>query len=293
MKPLNALLHVYCWTILCCLAVAIPGYAGSVTRPAVLPLVITLPSQALAQIDPVLVSASFVDQVIHNRPVQHYLDYFQALDADALDAKLNSQPRQLAFWINVYNGYTQYFLKTDPSTYLKDRPTYFSQDQINIVGDRVSLADIEHGVLRRGATIYTLGHIRLLFFRRPFVQRFAVDSVDYRIHFALNCGALSCPAVQPYTGLLLNHQLDANTRDYLHREVRYDAGKNVVEVPALLRWFSADFGGGDDDKLQILRRYGVVPVAATPRITYRKYDWTLQIENYALFMPSSAPSSTP
>lgn len=288
MNPMHAVLRLRSWMLLCCFMVALPAQAGSITRPAVLPMVITLPSQALVQIDPLLVSASFVDQVIHDRPVQDYLNYFQALDAETLDSRLDTQTRRLAFWINVYNGYTQHFLKSDPSTYLKDRPAYFSQDQIDIAGDRVSLADIEHGVLRRGATIYTLGHIRLLFIRRAFIQRFAVDAVDYRIHFALNCGALSCPAVQPYTALLVNQQLDANTHDYLQREVHYDAAQNVVNVPALLRWFSADFdGGGDSAKLQILRRYGLIPVAATPTIAYREYDWTLQIQNYAFFTPSS------
>lgn len=288
MNPKHVLLHLCRSMLACSFALCMPVHAGTITRPAMLPLVITLASQQLAESDPVLVSASFVDQVIHDRSVENYLLYFQALDAETLDRKLDTQARQLAFWINVYNGYTQHFLKLDPSTYLNDRPSYFSQDQIDIAGDRVSLADIEHGVLRRGATIYTLGHLRLLFFRRTFIQRFAVDTVDYRIHFALNCGALSCPAVQPYTAASVNQQLDANSRDYLQREVRFDAAQNVVEVPALLRWFSADFdGGGDDAKLQILRRYGAIPTAAMPRIAYRTYDWTLHLENYVLFTPSS------
>lgn len=285
MKLIHTVLLACGWLL------AMPAHAGLITRPALLPLVIELDQTALASADPVQVSAGFVDQVIHDQPVEAYLDYFRALDAEALDRRLNSQARQLAFWLNVYNGYTQHFLKSDPSTYLKDRPSYFSKDQIDIAGELVSLTDIEHGVLRRGATIYTLGHVRVLFLRSRFIQRFAVDAVDYRIHFALNCGALSCPPVQPYTALRVNEQLDANTRDYLQRETRYDAEQNTVAVPALLRWFSADFDGGSDAaKRRILRRYGVLPAAAEPGIDYRPYDWTLKIENYALFTPSAAPA---
>lgn len=264
--------------------------AATITRPAVLPRVAELAPQDFATADPVEVSTAFVDQVIHDLPAEAYLDYFRALDAAQLDRRLDTQERQLAFWINVYNGYTQHFLKRDPSAYLKKRSAYFGKDQIEIAGDRVSLEDIEHGVLRRGATIYTLGHVRTLLLRRPFVRRFAVNAVDYRIHFALNCGARSCPPVMPYTAQALNQQLDAASRDYLQREVRYDAGKNTVTVPALLRWFSADFDGGSAQaKRDILRRYGLIPANAEPDIKYLSYDWTLWIDNYAAFTPSTAP----
>jgi len=268
------------------LAVAAAGQAASISRPVPLPRVVGLEAKALNAADPVQVSAGFVDQVIHDGPVAAWLTYFQQLDADRLDRALDTQARQLAFWINVYNGYTQHFLKHDPALYLKDRPAYFGKDQIDIAGDRVSLEDIEHGVLRRGATIYTLGHVRALWLRRPFVRRFAVDRVDYRIHFALNCGARSCPPVMPYTAQTLEAQLDAGTRDYLQRQVRYDARANTVAVPALLRWFSADFdGGGGAAKRSILRHYDVIPATAEPTIYYLDYDWTLQIANYALFTP--------
>lgn len=289
MRLMDALLNLRSALIASLLLGAMPSQAGTISRPAVLPFVVLLDSKTLAGADPVQASAGFVDQVIHDQPVQAYLDYFRTLDANALDRRLNSQTRRLAFWVNVYNGYTQHFLKQDPSVYLEDRPKYFSTAQIDIAGDRVSLEDIEHGVLRRGATIYTLGYIRFLFMRSDFIQRFALDTVDYRIHFALNCGARSCPPVQPYTAPLVNQQLDANARDYLQREARYDASQNQVEVPALLRWFSADFDGGSAEaKRSILHRYGVIPAGVSPALTYRQYDWTLHIANYALFTPSAA-----
>ena len=265
---------------------ALPAQAGTLERPAVLPTVIELDVQRLAAADPVQVSAHFVDQVIRGVPVRAHLEHFRKIDAEALDRKLDTQARQLAFWINIYNGYTQHFLKTDPALYLKNRSKYFGLEQVEIAGDRVSLEDIEHGVLRRGATTLSLGHVRTLALRRPFIQRFAVDAVDYRIHFALNCGARSCPPVLPYTADAVNAQLDVGSRDYLSREVRYDAAAQVVHVPALLRWFSADFDGGSREaKLAILRRHGALPAGVTPEIEYRDYDWTLQIENYAVYRP--------
>lgn len=233
----------------------------------------------LDTLGPVALSANFVDRVIHDLPVDRHLQLFQAMDPQALDAALDSQEKQMAFWINVYNGYTQYFLKTDPSLYLNDRPAYFSAEQVDLAGASVSLEAIEHGVLRRGATIYTLGHVRLLFFRSDFVKRFAVNAVDYRLHFALNCGALSCPAVIPYTAEAVHAQLDASSRAYLAKEVVVRDG--VAQVPALLRWFSADFG----DKREVLRRYGLIGAEDRPKIEYLDYDWTLKVENYAAIIP--------
>lgn len=290
MTTTQAFCRVCVLIVACAISTALPAApvpSGTISRPTPLPLVIALEAAQFSEAGPVSVSSHFVDQVIHSLPVAAHLNYFRQLDPEMLDKTLATQAQQLAFWINIYNGYTQHFLKTDPALYLANRSKYFGLEQIDIAGDRVSLENIEHGVLRRGASIYSLGHLRTLTFQRPFVQRFAVDAVDFRIHFALNCGARSCPPVLPYVADTLDAQLDAMTRDYLGREARYEPDNDVVRVPALLRWFSADFeGGADSAKLGILRRYGVIPAGAAPDIRYRDYDWTLQIENYAVFRPS-------
>ncbi len=237
----------------------------------------TLPEQPLD-----VISANFVDRVIHDLPVDQHLALFAGVNPDALDEALDTQQKQLTFWINIYNGYTQYFLKTDPSLYIEDRSDFFKKEQIDIAGYTVSMEDIEHGVLRRGAVVYSLGFIRNLSFRKPFIQQFAVNEVDYRIHFALNCGAKSCPPVVVYQSQWLDQQLDANSRDYLQSTVQYDAEKNRVYVPALLNWFKADFGSADDQRA-ILRRYGVLPDDAKPKIRFLDYDWTMLVENYRVY----------
>lgn len=262
----------------CASVPALPPIADAgltVRTQSPLPRAVVADQATLGQLDVVTLSANFVDRVIHGLPVQQHLARFTALDAEALDASLDTRARQTAFWINIYNGYTQYFLQSDPSLYINDRPAYFGAKQVDIAGYQVSLETIEHGVLRRGATIYTLGHVRLLFFRSAFVKRFAVDAVDYRLHFALNCGALSCPAVVPYTAEGVNAELDASARRYLQQEV--EIAGDVAWVPALMRWFSADFG----NKRAVLRRYGLIGDGDSPKLKYKKYDWTLKVENYA------------
>lgn len=246
------------------------------------PRALVVDQMQLPNLSPHQLAANFVDRVIHDLPVEEHLRLLADLDADALDAALVSHAEQMAFWINIYNGHAQYFLKSDPSLYLEDRGSFFGKDQIRIAGYTVSLEDIEHGVLRRGATIYTLGLVRLLFTRSAFIRQFAVDRVDYRLHFALNCGARSCPPVAVYQPEQLEEQLDASSRAYLQQEVRVDADKDEVHVPALLRWFSADFGS-TEDKQDILKKYGLIPEDSGPDLHYLDYDWTLDIRNYAFW----------
>lgn len=238
--------------------------------------------QRLAQLPPTRLAANLVDRVIHDLPVAQHLALLKSLNPDALEQALDTDQKRLSFWINIYNGYAQYFLKQDPRLYKSDRSAFFAKRQIEVAGYRVAMEEIEHGVLRRGATIWSLGHVRFLAFRSEFTQRFAVDQVDPRIHFALNCGARSCPPVVAYQAAIVDKQLDANSQRYLRNESRYDAASNEVHIPVLLLWFSADFGSRED-KRQLLRKYGVIPGSARPSLEYLDYDWSIAIENYAAF----------
>ena len=239
--------------------------------------------QTLDEISFTKLSSNFVDRVIHDLPVDKHLKILKNVNPDVLDDSLDTPRKRLTFWINIYNGYTQYFLKTDPSLYKKNRNKFFSKAQIPIAGYTVSMEDVEHGVLRKGATIWSKGYIRIRAFRKDFIQKYFVDTVDYRIHFTLNCGAKSCPPVVAYQEKYVARQLNDNTRYYLNKEVQYNEEKNVVKAPVLMNWFSADFGGSDEEKRAILKEYGALPKDVNPKLKYLSYDWTVKIENYKSF----------
>lgn len=272
-------------TAACASAPVHPGDGAVSAARAVrgeVPRTVVADQQRLAALTPTRLSANLVDRVIHDLPVDDHLAVFARMDPASLEAALDTRTRRLAFWINVYNGYAQHFLKQDASLYKSDRGAFFGKEQIEIAGASVSMEEIEHGILRRGATIFTLGHLRLLWIRSDFIRRFAVDTVDWRIHFALNCGAASCPPVMAYTAENVDAQLDANTRLYLTEQVKTRPADNAVDVPRLMRWFSADFGGGSAAaKRAILARYDLIAPDATPKLRYLPYDWSIQIENYA------------
>ena len=100
-----------------------------------------------------------------------------------------------------------------------------------------------------------------------------VDQRDYRIHFALNCGAKSCPPVGIYSSAQLDAELDYMTTRYLKNNTSYNSEKNTVNTTTLFNWFRGDFGGLDCAK-EILKKEGLVP-SSDVKLDFNDYDWTL------------------
>lgn len=196
---------------------------------------------------------------------------------EMLSSQLTNDDLKKAFWINIYNAFTQVSLTKNPEKY-KDRGSFFGEDQIEIAGKKLSLDDVEHGILRRSKIKWALGHLNK-WFPSSFEKKHRVDTVDYRIHFALNCGAKSCPPIAFYKPEQLSKQLDLATRAYLNGDAEYKEQENVVMLPAIMGWFRGDFGG-KKKMLQLLKKLEIVPESKNPKIKFSSYDWNLFLQNY-------------
>ena len=197
---------------------------------------------------------------------------------ESLKMQLTSESTAKAFWLNLYNSFVQYRLKANPERF-KDRDAFFSTRDIVVAGHELSLDDIEHGILRRSTYKYSFGYFQD-FFANDFEKDFRMSRVDYRIHFALNCGARSCPPITLFTADRLEEQLESAARAYLTTTVKYDAQKDVIWVPAVCSWYRGDFGG-KDGVVRILRKYSLLPHHKEPDLQYLPYDWSLHLSNYA------------
>lgn len=198
--------------------------------------------------------------------------------ADHTELKLLvSDNEKKAFWLNIYNAYTQLLLQRNPDAY-KNRSQFFNAEAINISGRMLSLDDIEHGLLRRSKVKWALGYLNK-WFPEKFEKENRVSRVDYRIHFALNCGAKSCPPIAFYDPGNLDQQLDLATRSYLHGEAEYNDTTNTVKLPATMSWFRGDFGG-KKKVLGLLKKLKIIPADKHPAIVYKKYDWNIFLDNY-------------
>ncbi|GAA4342514.1 DUF547 domain-containing protein [Flaviaesturariibacter amylovorans] len=251
-----------------------PGTAVSSGSPAPMPAAgnHTTPSSALVRL-----SQEFAYAVKTGDPAAPFLDRLRALDLPTLRDSLRTNAEKTAFWINVYNAYTQVLLHGDPSLY-QSRGRFFSARRLELGGERLSLDDIEHGLLRRSRIKWSHGYLRNPF-PGAFKKALRVDTVDPRVHFALNCGAKSCPPIAFYSDTGLDRQLELAANNYLSTSVSYDAAQNVATLPAILGWFRGDFGGKDGLR-RLLHEKGLVPPNKKPRLRFGRYDWQLFLDNY-------------
>lgn len=196
-----------------------------------------------------------------------------------LEAGLITNNERLAFWVNIYNGFIQLKLSNNPGLY-EDRGSFFKRKFITIGGEDVAFADIEHGIIRRSQFEYFLGYIT-----NPFASNWErelrVKERDFRIHFALNCGAVSCPPVAIYDDTILDEQLNKSTKKFLHKFSTVKSQENAVYTTSLFSWFRGDFGGKSGTK-EILKEFKVIDDTSI-ELKYESYDWTLALDNYIDF----------
>ena len=226
-----------------------------------------------------VVAGSLVDyaELAANRPA---LDaYIAALDATDPAALGDATPAaRLAFWINAYNAcmlkrvVDHYPISRAgglrrianavagrPANSVWQIPDVFTGAHCPVAGGVRSQDEIEHEIIR------------------------PMD--DPRIHFAINCAALSCPPLIPkaYDAATLEAQLDARVRAFVNDPRQFtvaaEGGRRTVRVNIVLDWFKEDFGGLDGIR-PFLARYAAGSDAdaledPNTGLEFIDYDWTL------------------
>ena len=194
-----------------------------------------------------------------------------------LEKGLHSDAHKLSFWVNIYNAYIQVILSKNPELY-ENRNEFFNKAQIEIAGETISFAKIEHGIIRKSQWDLGLGYIRK-WFPNKFERKLRVEKQDYRVHFALNCGAKDCPPVAIYQVKLLDEQLNKSTVNFLTKTSVYNKTKKEVAVTSLFSWFRGDFGSKSEVK-KILKELEIIPTTKEISLNYKDYDWTLDLNNF-------------
>lgn len=159
--------------------------------------------------------------------LQRYLEKLSKLSQTEFDAW--PKPKQLAFLINAYNAWTVEFILTKYPDLesIKDLGSFFSspwdKEFIPLLGKKISLNDIEHGLIR-GSDRYN----------------------DPRIHFAVNCASIGCPALreEAYTAAKLELQLTEQTARFLTDKSRNYIEGNKFKMSSIFKWYGDDFKKG-------------------------------------------------
>ncbi|MDT0607113.1 DUF547 domain-containing protein [Croceitalea rosinachiae] len=222
-------------------------------------------------------SEHFLEKIKNGENTEQQQQQLANIELEELTTQLKTDTQKLAFWVNIYNAYIQVILNKNPELY-ENRGDFFSRDQITIAKNEISFDKIEHGIIRRSQSKIGLGYVKKGF-PDKFERLLRVENQDYRIHFALNCGAKDCPPVGIYSPIRLNEQFAKSTELFLKQSSNYDSTENKVYVTSLFSWFRGDFGGKDGIQ-EILKKQGVIPTTDGVAIDYKDYNWTLALDNF-------------
>jgi hypothetical protein len=187
-----------------------------------------------------------------------------------------SKEQQMAFLINAYNAFTiELVLTKYPDVKsIKDLGTPFSSPWkktfFKLLGEEHNLDWIEHQRLR------------------PNVAGGGFQ--DPRIHIAIVCASIGCPALPPeaFTAVKLTGQLEEGMKRFISDKTRNRFVDGKLQVSNIFKWFKEDFEKGyqgfatvqdvfakyadqltSDPTAQGLLR------AKTVSISYLDYDWSL------------------
>jgi hypothetical protein len=205
--------------------------------------------------------------------LKDYLSSLTAVSPASFDAF--SKPQQMAFLINAYNAFTVDLILTryPKLASIKDLGSLLQSPWkgkgVALLGTQMSLDNIEHDTLR---------------------ARGRYD--DPRVHFAVNCASIGCPALREEA--FVPERLDAQLEEQAQRFMadrsrnRFSAERDKVEVSKIFDWFGDDFKQGHKgitSLQQFIGRHASqladAPAdrerlrAGTVAVGYLDYDWKL------------------
>lgn len=147
-------------------------------------------------------------------------------DLVSLDPRTFHKAVQKAYWINLYNALTvDLILDNYPLQSITQLGRKFfsfgpwNDTSITVVGKKLSLNDIEHGILR------------------PIFK-------DERIHYAVNCASVSCPNLSgtAFTARNTEKQLDLAARGYINHPRGVEVLGDTLLLSSIYDWYKDDFG---------------------------------------------------
>ncbi len=206
-------------------------------------------------------------------PTQEIVGQLEALSYEQLLKGLETDSAKKAFWINIYNAFFLILRKEKGIT----KPRIFRDKLIVIAGHSFSLDDIEHGILRKYRFKWSLGYLSNPF-AKPLIKKLAVKKIDYRIHFALNCGAKSCPPIAFYSLDRLEQQLEMATLSFLEGETGIFPDKKEIHITRLFQWYNGDFGGQKGIRNILSKKLNIK--AQGMKLVYNDYDWDEDLDNF-------------
>lgn len=168
-----------------------------------------------------------------------------------------SRAAVLAYHLNAYNALAMYNVieagLPQALSSFAARYDFFYRRKLRVGGEDISLYDYENKVIR------PLG--------------------EERIHFALNCMAVSCPRLprEPFSAANLEQQLARETRLFFGeaRHFAVDDQARSVRLSEILQFYPEDFLARAPSLAQYAARQAGRAVPDGYAVSFTPYDWTI------------------
>lgn len=161
-----------------------------------------------------------------------------------------------AYWMNAYNAFAVLLVVNNyPVESIKDIGTWgkdvWDMKFFKIGGSEMSLSHIEHKILR-------------------------VDFKDPRIHAGINCASYSCPNLynKAFTDDNVEEALTKLMKDFVNDRLKNKITESSIQISEIFKWFKEDFTK-DQTLIEFLNKYSSVSIKKDAKISYMKYNWTL------------------
>jgi hypothetical protein len=196
------------------------------------------------------------------------LDAYVSFVAEADPQRMTEgagQDERLAHMINAYNALSMFNVIESgiPITHAGwNKVQFFVLRDLTIAGGKMSLYKFENDVIR------------------PYTR----SRADPRVHFALNCSAVSCPILPrvPFTGAELDRQLEKETRAFfaVPENFRIDSATRTVWLSEILKFYPEDFVPVPAPNLVAYALTFAPPMAvpediASYAVRFTPYNWTV------------------
>ncbi len=175
-----------------------------------------------------------------------------------------SREEQLVYWINAYNAFTvKLIVDNFPVKSIKDIGgaipfvnSSWDVKFIEIEGQTYDLNNLEHSILRK-------------------------DFEEPRIHFAVNCASVSCPALrnEAFVANRVEEQLADAASQFINDSSKNKIAAEEIKISKIFSWFSGDFTSANPKGIKsFLNKYSKVKINDEASVDYLDYNWGLNDE---------------
>ena len=189
-------------------------------------------------------------------PLLRYIRYVAEFSPQSHPERFPTKNHVVAHFINAYNALSMFNVIDDGQPHSiggLNKLKFFVLRRFLIGGEWQSLYAFEN------ETIRPLG--------------------EERVHFALNCMAMSCPHLprQPFTGKALDVELEREAYRFFNdvKHVDVDDARQVVRVSEILDFFTEEFLAKAPSLIAYINRYRQTPITETYKVEFIDYDWTV------------------